>query len=105
VPRARVSRGAHGFVVFQNGEAVCPDYNAEALGGMDGNPGEHCSPAAEFLGTMASVNMHWRTVPAGWVNEVLPCARHTGPCLSICRRNHTPNLPEDFKVRARRAWI
>eukprot|EP00961_Rhodomonas_salina_P266089 3596540-Rhodomonas_salina.1 len=49
---------------------------------------------------MASVNMFWRTLPDTWVNNTLPFVRHTGPALSLCHRNHTPNLPKDFKELA-----
>lgn len=100
VVRPKVSQGENGFTLFLNGEAVCGKYNDLAFEGVQANPNHHCEPGSQFLHTMASVNMFWRTVSEDCLNTMLPFTRNTGPCLSICRRNHTPNLPEDFKELA-----
>eukprot|EP00961_Rhodomonas_salina_P293619 3933901-Rhodomonas_salina.1 len=99
VPHVRTGRAANGCVTFVT-QGVIPEHYAESTFPPVLVEREVCSPLGSHMATMASASMCWRTVQDTWVDGVLPCARNTGPCLSICRQNHTPNMPDDFKEMA-----
>ena len=79
-------RGVLGLENYHNN--VCTDTEMNKKGFL--------VPPVHYMPTMASVEMVWRTVGAEWLNS-MRAFWNTGPCLQLCRRNHTPNLPEDFR--------
>lgn len=100
VSRVRVRQASNGLPTIVNEEVLPPNFLETAFEGVHANPEGFCSPSEKHMWTMASVSMNWRTLPAHWVNCSLPFARNTGPCLTLCRRNHTPNPPDDFRELA-----
>eukprot|EP00961_Rhodomonas_salina_P110246 1483800-Rhodomonas_salina.1 len=100
VIRAQVGHTEDGFTCFLNEDVVPESYRDNCFRPILPNEEGYCSPLDTHMRSMNSVSRSWRTVRETWVNETLPCTRNTGPCLSICRKNHTPNMPEDFKELA-----
>lgn len=97
---AQSSQSVDGYAIFKSSTAVSEEYKARACKETWENVNNNLVPPVELMGSMCATAACWRVVDSDWINKRLPFARNTGPCVSFCRKNHTPNIPDDFKQLA-----